>query len=125
MTTHRPDKGWIGVDLDGTLATYDRWRGLHHIGDPVEPMVECIKGWLDEGYEVKIFTARVSGLHPLEREAFVGILHAWLVAAGLPRLDATNIKDFRMVELWDDRAVQVETNTGMPVGRLRKQKDLA
>ena len=25
-------KGWIGVDLDGTLAQYDHWRGIEHIG---------------------------------------------------------------------------------------------
>lgn len=27
--------GWIGVDLDGTLAIYDVWRGANHIGEPV------------------------------------------------------------------------------------------
>ena len=32
--------GWIGVDLDGTLATYEEWRGLEHIGDPVPAMKE-------------------------------------------------------------------------------------
>jgi len=26
-------RGWIGVDLDGTLALYDRWRGIEHVGD--------------------------------------------------------------------------------------------
>lgn len=33
-------KGWIGVDLDGTLAEYDGWKGPDEIGAPVEPMVE-------------------------------------------------------------------------------------
>ena len=28
-------------------------------------------------------------------------------------LDVTNVKDFGMVELWDDRAVSVGLNTGM------------
>ena len=28
------EKGWIGVDLDGTLAHYDKWRGVEHVGDP-------------------------------------------------------------------------------------------
>jgi hypothetical protein len=28
--------GWIGVDLDGTLAHYDGiWRGDEYIGEPV------------------------------------------------------------------------------------------
>jgi hypothetical protein len=31
-------------------------------------------------------------------------------------LPITNVKDYGMVELWDDRAVQVEMNTGRPIG---------
>lgn len=31
--------GWIGVDLDGTLAVYDEWRGVSHIGAPVPAML--------------------------------------------------------------------------------------
>jgi hypothetical protein len=31
-------------------------------------------------------------------------------------LPITNIKDYAMIELWDDRAVQVVANTGEPVG---------
>jgi len=27
-------KGWVGVDLDGTLAHYDGWKGADHIGEP-------------------------------------------------------------------------------------------
>lgn len=35
--------GWIGVDLDGTLAHYDRWRGIDHVGDPVPAMMNRVK----------------------------------------------------------------------------------
>lgn len=28
-------KGWIGVDLDGTLAFYERWIDELHIGEPI------------------------------------------------------------------------------------------
>jgi hypothetical protein len=51
--------GWIGVDLDGTLAHYDGWKGADNIGAPIPAMVERVKGWLAEGKTVKIFTARV------------------------------------------------------------------
>ena len=27
-------------------------------------------------------------------------------------LEVTNVKDFGMIELWDDRAIQVKKNTG-------------
>jgi hypothetical protein len=49
------DNGWIGVDLDGTLAHYDGWKGADHIGEPIAPMVERVKRWLSEGHEVRVF----------------------------------------------------------------------
>jgi hypothetical protein len=33
-------------------------------------------------------------------------------------LEVTNVKDLHMVELWDDRCVQVVSNTGEPVARM-------
>ena len=53
-------KGWYGFDLDGTLAKYDKWEGIDHIGEPVKPMVDLIKRMHAEGKVVKILTARVS-----------------------------------------------------------------
>lgn len=52
--------GWYGFDLDGTLAVYDKWRGIDHIGEPVEPMVDLLNGMRKEGKVVKILTARVA-----------------------------------------------------------------
>ena len=110
-------RGWIGVDLDGTLAHYDHWRGPDHIGEPIPAMVGRVKQWLANGWEVRIFTARVShDLNHVHHAWFLEALKAWLTRAGLPQLQATNVKDFQMVELWDDRAVQVVPNTGVPVG---------
>lgn len=98
--------GWIGVDLDATLAEYDGWRGPDHIGKPIPAMLERVKEWLDKGIEVKIFTARASVAEQIQA------VHAWCVThVGRP-LEITNVKDFGMVELWDDRAVQVVPNTG-------------
>ena len=54
------DKGWYGFDLDGTLAKYDGWKGIDHIGEPVKPMVDLIKRMHAEGKVVKILTARVA-----------------------------------------------------------------
>lgn len=104
--------GWIGVDLDGTLAHYDMWRGPMHIGRPVQEMAERVKRWLDSGRTVKIFTARVSG--PDADQARVAIRH-WCRQHLGRELEVTNVKDYGMVELWDDRAVQVAPNTGRPV----------
>jgi hypothetical protein len=106
--------GWIGVDLDGTLAYYEagKWRGIEHIGEPIAPMVERVRRWVEEGREVRIFTARICE----DRKRVTEVVHAWLHKQGLPSLAVTNEKDYGMIELWDDRAVQVKMNEGEPVG---------
>lgn len=101
-------KAWIGVDLDGTLAHYGQWQGMDHIGPPIPAMLERVKRWVADGYVVKIFTARVS-----EPEAAT-FVRAWLTTHGLGALEVTNVKDFGMTELWDDRCVRVMKNTGEP-----------
>jgi hypothetical protein len=100
-------KGWIGVDLDGTLAHYEGWVGPEHIGEPIPMMMQRVKRWLREGREVKIFTARVS--EPESRPH----IEAWLERHGIGGLEITNVKDLHMDELWDDRVVQVRPNTGI------------
>lgn len=102
---------WIGVDLDGTLAKYDGWQGPNHIGEVVPEMLERIRGWLAEGTCVKIFTARAcipEQIPPVKK---------WLEKHNL-NLEITNVKDYGMVELWDDRCVQVKTNTGQRIDGL-------
>ena len=98
--------GWIGIDLDGTLATYQRWEGSDHFGDVLEPMKIRIQQWLDNQIEVRIFTARAS------QEKNIAPLQAWLVEQGLGELAVTNTKDYDLLQIWDDRAVEVEANTG-------------
>ena len=98
---------WIGVDLDGTLARADSWKGMTEIGEPVPLMVRRVRAWIDKGLTVKVLTARACD------PAGVAATQAWLVAQGLPALEVTDRKDFGMVELWDDRAIQVVHNTGI------------
>lgn len=117
--------GWIGVDLDGTLAFYDGWHGPRHIGKPIPAMVERVQNWLREGRDVRIFTARVGGtgdyvpeskqrdsddFAELQRD----VIGEWCEKHIGARLPVTATKDYGMTELWDDRAVQVVPNTGQP-----------
>lgn len=110
---------WIGVDLDGTLATYEGWQGPQLIGEPIPAMVERVKRWLTEGKVVKIVTARVSSqAAPFDALLARQAIHAWTTQVfGYP-LPVTAEKDFGMLELWDDRARQVKTNTGEEVAVL-------
>lgn len=104
--------GWIGVDLDGTLAHYDTWRGPTHIGAPVPAMVERVKRWRDEGREVRIFTARVAEGDGRKLDKVRQAIEQWCADNLGFCPEITNVKDWGMVELWDDRAVTVEANTG-------------
>jgi hypothetical protein len=116
-------KGWIGVDLDGTLAQYDKWRGETYIGAPIPLMVERVRKWLAEGQDVRIFTARVAeaenNLDGTLHDAAIVILaiEEWCEKHIGQILPITNKKDFSMIQLWDDRAVQVITNTGLRADR--------
>ncbi|MFM0095706.1 hypothetical protein PQQ87_08835 [Paraburkholderia nemoris] len=126
-------KGWIGVDLDGTLAEYNGWKGAGHIGAPIKPMVERVKRWLAEGRDVRIFTARVYAPDYFEptdenaesyremmdrrhdaKKAKIAIDRFCLEHFGR-ELEVTCTKDYGMLEVWDDRAVQVIPNSGIRV----------
>ena len=102
---------WIGVGLDGTLAEYHGWVASGHIGEPIPEMLYRIKTWIREGKTVKIFTARCSVPEQ------VAPVKNWLEKHGIGGLEITNVKDPGMMELWDDRCVQVERNTGKPIKR--------
>jgi hypothetical protein len=106
---------WIGVDLDGTLAEYSGWVDEHHIGAPVPLMAKRVRQWLANDHTVKIFTARVSsnqGRAVATVDAIRSGIQDWTEKHFGQRLDVVCEKDFGMIELWDDRAVQVIPNTG-------------
>ncbi len=106
--------GWIGVDLDATLATYTGWKGPYDIGQPIEPMVSRVKAWIGEGKEVRIMTARVAPFNDnRDLLAVVNCIKAWCLQHIGHELPVTCTKDHGLIELWDDRAVGVVPNTGL------------
>jgi hypothetical protein len=110
-------KGWIGVDLDGTLARWGHWGDIRNIGEPIIPMVERVKQWLREGQEVRIVTARACPPYIPDTIEFSDVEKAiqdWTEEHIGERLAVQFWKDLDMIELWDDRCVQVEPNTGEP-----------
>lgn len=105
--------GWIGIDLDGTLAHYNGWKGPGCIGDPIPRMIELVRRLLENGNNVRIFTARVCSAHPpQERETALRSIQDWCLKHLGRVLPVTAEKDFDMVSLWDDRCVTIEKNTG-------------
>lgn len=108
-------KGWIGVDLDGTLAEYHGWVDVTHIGDPIPLMAERVRQWLSDGRDIRIFTARVCPRTIEEHAVVCAAIDAWTLKHFGQTLKTTCMKDYSMIELWDDRAVQVIPNTGQRV----------
>ena len=104
---------WTGVDLDGTLAVWDGTSSLDRIGPPVPAMLTFVKRMVENGIRVKIFTARASDPRQIPK------IRKWLEKNGLPPLEITNVKDYSMERLYDDRAVQVEPNTGRLISTSR------
>ena len=51
------DKKTVCIDLDGTLAQWDGWKGLDHIGDPFPGAVEFVNK-LSKKYRIVIYTCR-------------------------------------------------------------------
>lgn len=136
-------EGWYGFDLDGTLAVYDHWRGIDHVGAPVWRMVSLMKTLHAHGTRVKILTARVSPRSNVETRPNPYIENHWCIEsptdmpwAMKPEWTAlefiqdwcwkvlgfvpevTHEKDYLMLNLFDDRCVQVEPNTGLVLGRM-------
>lgn len=118
-------QGWIAVDLDGTLAEYKGWVSEEHIGAPVPLMLERVQQWHREGRDVRIFTARVDGGEVAlsmgnpdgkrfkDVQRIRGVIEQWCLNHLGFKLPITNKKDYGMIELWDDRCVQVIPNTGV------------
>ena len=103
-------KGWIAVDLDGTLAHQVDSTDETVIGAPIEKMIIRVREWLSQGKDVRIFTSRVAKAENIE-----AVRHAigwWCISHIGKILPITCKKDKDTKEIWDNIAIQVITNTG-------------
>jgi hypothetical protein len=134
---------WYGFDLDGTLAEYHGWQGEDHIGAPVAPIVRLITAMHRAGLRVKVMTARVAPKdeintfpNPYIKECMTiqdpprqtwALKDRWTAREFIQEWcyrnlgfvpEITHEKDYHMLQLFDDRCVQIETNTGRLLGRM-------
>lgn len=116
MDHHGHSKKWLAVDLDGTLAHYDGWKGADHIGAPVKGIMDKLIQRHKEGWGIAIFTARVSVPH--EADQAEKTIWAWLEKYELAQFisGVTCVKHKHFVEFWDDRAFNSPKNSGLIVG---------
>lgn len=97
------DGGWLGVDLDGTLAkSYDGEFSPDNIGDPNPPVLRKVKRWLSDGRDVRVFTARAADAKNIPA------VEAWCEKHLGRKLPVTNEKDPSCRAILDDRARMVK-----------------
>ena len=101
----------IAVDLDGTLAYYDGWKGIEHIGPVIPEVANAMERAQKEGADVWIFTARVSD--PNDSEQAGKYVRDWLIKNNFQFEGITAVKHKFFSEFWDDRAIQVIKNEGI------------
>ena len=89
---------WIGFDFDGTLVGPPS-NGRTH-GDDYPIMVNLLKLFIDNGIQVKIFSARAGNPHSRQ------IVQNWLTSRGL-NIPITDTKDFNLALIIDDLAIPV------------------
>jgi hypothetical protein len=134
LLLNRRNVEWVGIDFDGTIAEHEPASDLRIPGAPVPAIVDLALNLLENLVQVKIFTARVYPLNicvwPDTELKFLPFQHrnvedsvAHVRAVQQFCLDnlgfvlpVTNIKDYAMSQLYDDRAIQVIRNKGTLVG---------
>jgi hypothetical protein len=123
-------EGWVGVDLDGTLAEWTDQTSAIYIGPPVPAMVDRVKRWMDAGRKIKIVTARMgAGKDGIDLDVQEQVIRTWLNKHIGSRysnmIEITNQKDMGMLALWDDMAVTVERNSGRPLVKGFEDDDMS
>ena len=101
----------IAVDLDGTLAQYDGWKGIDHIGPVIPEVANAMEQAQAEGAEVHLFTSRVSD--PEDAAEAHQVISKWAEANHFNFASITAVKHKFFTEFWDDRAIQVIKNQGL------------
>jgi hypothetical protein len=110
----------LAVDLDGTMAKYDHWRGVEHVGEPIKDVVDRVKEALRIGIEVWVYTARVApdmdGTFRADRDLAISTIEDWCLKHIGRALPVTSTKFREFDEFWDDKTVSVVSNQaiGMP-----------
>lgn len=114
-----PNEKWVGMDLDSTLMYHEDEQG-HEFGEPILKMADIVHGYLRLGIAVRIFTARaypwesstVARFKQEHYETDILPIKAWCKKVFGVELPVTCMKTPHMIELYDDRAIAVEKNTG-------------
>ena len=105
----------VCVDLDGTLAQYDGWKGLDHIGDPIHGAKEFLHELKSIPVRVVIWTTRTnSDLNKESTDKLKARVIEWLNRHNLPFDDvSTDEAKLLCLAFVDDRAITCRPQDGI------------
>jgi hypothetical protein len=115
----------IGGDFDGVLVEYHGFQGAGIFGAPIYLMINRVKAMLAKGKQVRIFTSRVAPIYPADIQINRDAIEKFCVQHFHRRLPITCVKDQNCIEMWDDRAKQMITNTGMTIAEVNFSNEQA
>lgn len=98
---------WVGVDLDGTLAS-PLWtpdNPTSEIGDPIPSAIEKVQELVAHGYKVIVHTSRPWTDYQ--------VIEQWLIHYGIPFKEIQCGKPLYAAYV-DDRAVRAEESSWLP-----------
>jgi hypothetical protein len=98
----------VAVDLDGTLASFNGWKGYFEIGKPMHKIINQIRVFKKQGAHIIIHTCRTT---TPDNKAFPEVIECvkkWLRKNSVPfdEIWCSTGKPFAHIYL-DDRAVRV------------------
>lgn len=104
----------IGIDLDGTIAQYDGWRGHTSIGPLLPGAIEFLHELKRRGYQLVLFSARACDIEG--RRAIA----AYLIENKIMELfeGITHEKLYKFAAFVDDRAIAFKGNYDVVLGQL-------
>ncbi len=107
-------KPHIALDFDRTLARRtDEDLDIDRVGEPILRMVENVRGWLAQGYDITIFTARLGHDSVEENERQEQLIRRFLARQNLPQFPITATKKNYFDFFVDDKAIPVTENQGI------------
>lgn len=79
----RPER-ILAVDLDGTLAEFDHWRGYTHIGKSIKKTASLVRKAKKEGAYIIIFTCRTTTADNEPYLLSLNVVSEWLEKNKIP-----------------------------------------
>lgn len=99
----------IASDFDGTIATYDGWKGPDNFGQPMKNTIDKLKKEKQNGSMIVIHTCRLNPELQKDGVNSKELLMKWLADNDVP-YDDIWVGEGKPIadEYWDDRAVNVK-----------------